>query len=113
MNKNKIFVANFSGHDIEKAFDHTDLDPFKAQINLTEGNVDVFNLDRLIYVIKQKVRDSKPTDLLLLCGSVIINAIAVCQWLEKHGMARLLIYHAKERRYVLKEITHVKMYVDL
>lgn len=113
MNNGKIFVVNFSGHNIEKAFDYTNIDPIKAQINLTEGNVDIFDLDRLIYVIKQKVRDSKPTDFLLLSGSVIINAIAVCQWLEKHGLVRLLIYHMKKKKYILRELTHTKMYIDL
>lgn len=113
MDNARIFVTNFSGHDIRKAFEHTGLEPEKAQVNLTEGNVDIFSLDRLIYCIKQKLRESRPNDLLLLCGSGIINSIAFAQWLEKHGLVRVLLFHAKDKRYILKEVTHVQMYVDL
>lgn len=112
MAKSKIYVANYSGHDISKAFEYTDLSPQEAQINLTEGNIDIFNTDRLIYTLKEKIRASHPEDLLLLCGSGIINSIASCQWLEKHKVIRFLIYNVKEQRYVFREVTHQQI-IDL
>lgn len=113
MSWGKIYVTNFAGHKIKKAFEHTNLSPAKAQINLTEGNIDIFNTDRLIFTIKEKIRDSSPDDFLLLCGPSMISCIAFGQWLEKHGMVHLLIYHAKKKNYILREIMHCHMYVDL
>lgn len=110
MNISKIYVTNYAGHDISKAFEYADS---KIQVNITEGNVDVFNIDRLIYVIKQKLRDSKSNDFLLLCGATIINCIVFSQWLKKHKIVHLLLYQAREKTYILREITQDKMYAKL
>ena len=111
----KIFITNFCGHDIAKAFEHTDLSPKEAQINITEGNVDIFNIDRLVYTLKEKIRNSTPRDLLLLCGSGVINSIAFSLWFNKHKIVRFLIYNAKspDKEYILKEVVHQQMYENL
>lgn len=106
MNDSRIFVTNFAGHDISDAFRYTKLTKEEAQVNITEGNVDIFDVERLIFVIKQKLKQSEPEDCLLLCGSIMLGAIAFSVWLQKHKMVRLLLYNAKEKRYILKEILY-------
>jgi hypothetical protein len=113
MNYSRIYVTNYAGHDLSHAFRFTALSRKEAQVNLTEGNVDIFDITRLIYTIKQKIRQSNKDDFLLLSGSIILNCIAFSQWLERHGMVNLLIYNSKERCYTLRKITHMQMFVDL
>lgn len=113
MTSSRIFVVNFAGHDFSKAFEYTGLPQEEAQINITEGNVDVFDIHRVVYTIKEKIKQSKEDDYLLLAGSIVLNCIAFSLWLERHGMVNLLIYNSKERCYTLRKITHRQMFVDL
>ncbi len=113
MTDSKIFVVNFAGHDFSKAFEYTGLPQEEAQINITEGNVDVFDIHRVVYTIKEKIKQSKEEDFLLLAGSIVLNCIAFSQWLERHGIVNLLIYNSKEKSYILRKITHSQMFIDL
>ena len=76
---------------------------------MTEGSQDIFDTDRLIYTIKQRLKESLKEDCILLSGSSVLNVIAVLIQLLKFEEANLLIYNAKERRYVLRTITLEKM----
>jgi len=109
MNATKIFIVNNAGHNFENAFDYTDLPRKKAEVNMTEGCQDIFDTDRLIYTIKERLEDSLRGDYILLSGSSVLNVIAVVIQLQKFREANLLIYHVKERRYVLRTITLEKM----
>jgi len=113
MTYSKIFICNYAGHDVSDAFRYTKLSPEEAQINLTEGNVDIFDVDRLIYFIKNRLKESSPEDYLLLSGGNILNCIAFSIWLQMHGIVKILIYNAKEKRYILREITHTKITIDI
>ncbi len=100
----RIYVTNFAGHDLSDAFKFTRLTKEKALVNITEGNVDIFDVERLIFVIKQKLRQSRRGDYLLFCGSILLGAIAFSIWIEKHKEVNLLLYNAKEKRYFLKKV---------
>lgn len=100
----RIYVTNFAGHDLSDAFKFTRLSKEKAQVDITEGNVDIFDLERVIFVIKQKLKQSRRGDYLLFCGSILLAAVAFSIWLEKHKEVKLLLYNAKEKRYFLKRI---------
>ena len=109
MNKAKIYIVNDAGHDFSNAFDYTDLPRLQAQVNLTEGSQDIFDTDRMVYTIKQRLKHSLKEDYILLSGSSVLNAIAVGIQMLRFGEVNLLLYNAKERRYVLRTITLEKM----
>ena len=109
MLKSKIFVSNYAGHDISNAFNYTNL-PRNAQVNITEGSINIFNPSRLIFDIKLKLRDSKPKDFLLFSGNGLIFGLVLSIWLEKHGEANLLLYHQGDKKYCLKNITRKEVH---
>ncbi len=104
MPKLKIFVSNYAGHNISDAFNYTNL-PREAQINITEGSVNIFNSSRLIYDIKLKLQESKAEDYLLFSGNGFIFGLVLSTWLKKHGKVNLLLYHQGDKKYCLKKIT--------
>ena len=99
MTKSKIFVSNFAGHNITHAFHYTSLPRDKAQVNITEGSINIFNHSRLIYDIKLKLQESRPEDFLLFSGNGFIFGIVLSMWFEKHNKVNLLLYHQTDRRY--------------
>jgi len=105
MNKSKIYIVNNSGQDFSNAFDYTDLTRCDAQVNLTEGSQSIFDIDRMICKIKERLKDSLKDDYILLSGSNILNVIAVGMQLQKYREANLLLYNAGERRYVMRMLT--------
>lgn len=98
----KVFVVNQSGHNINPV---TDVVPHAEVIYLSEGNVNIFNTDRVIREFSLRLIDANPGDYLLLSGSIAINLVAFGILLEKCGSVNILLWQAKERRYVPRTIT--------
>ena len=88
-----VFVINDSGHNFE------DAKRFGPLVTLTEGQVNPFHTDRLLAFIEGRLSMSKPEDLLLLCGTPILNTIAAVVFHKKHGTLNVLIWDAKRREY--------------
>jgi len=109
MNKSRIYVVNDAGHDFSNAFDCTGLSKDKAQINLTQDSQDIFDTDRLIHEIRDRLKDSAKIDYILLSGSSILNVISVVIQLLKFKEANILLYNARARKYVVRTITLQKM----
>lgn len=108
-NTSKIFVCNYAGHNISAAFEHGEN---ATQVNITEGNVNIFDTQRITYLIQEKLKDSCPGDFLLLSGSILLNCIAFNLWMNLHGAVKLLIWNPKTRKYVCLKIDGYRLKID-
>jgi len=97
----RIFVVNQSGHDITPVHEVVE---DATVVYLSEGSVNIFNMDRVIRDFGLRMHSSSPDDYLLLSGSIAINLVAFGILLEKHGKVNLLLWHAREGRYVPRVI---------
>lgn len=99
---NKVWIVNDAGHDFSCA------QKFGELIVLTEGLVNIFDVDRIQATLVQKLAEFKKDDFLLLTGSTILNVLAVGIIQHKYDFAQVLIYNAKYRKYVPREIHTLK-----
>lgn len=90
---NKVWVVNFAGHDYRKAQEHGEVIP------VTVGYVSLGSLDRVIFDVASKLKDSSADDWLLPCGLIALNAIAAGIWMRLHGNLRLLLWDRKDDAY--------------
>lgn len=92
----KVFVANYAGHDL------SDAERFGELIYVTEGNVNVFNTDRMMFTILKCLKDNNydpDKDYILLSGSMVINFLIglLCT------KSKLLIWDPKIKQYEERE----------
>jgi hypothetical protein len=94
----KVFVLNYAGHNLE------DAKRFGQVINLTEGNFHFEDIDRMKYTMVEKLTSNgfdPDRDYLLLSGSVILGYL-IGRALDA-GMIKLLLWDAKNHKYVQRE----------
>jgi hypothetical protein len=106
----RAYVVNYTGHNLEAV--HV-LYPGLELVTLSEGNVAVFNTDRVVWDFRQKLLDSQPDDMLLLTGSIVLNVIACMIFVEQHAQVNLLLWHAKKETYVPRVITKAGLLGEL
>ena len=98
-NNARVFCVNYiNGKDM------SDAKKYGTMVPLTEGNVNVFNLDRLIWTLKdvlEKYFFNPQRDYILLSGGLPINFAmgAIC---AKFGKLNLLLWDAKNKKYIHK-----------
>ena len=105
----RVFVANHAGHDISSVRDAV---PDADIIYLTEGNVNVFSLARLTEDFKLKMLTAQENDYILLSGHIILNVLATSIMLTRFGRVNLLLWQAKEHKYMPRELTSAQMAGD-
>jgi len=96
----RVFVGNWSGHDLSEA------EPFGDLIYLTEGNQDIFQPARLAYNILRNGLDdfNEKEDYYLPSGSMVINFVVGALLVSKEiNHIKLLIFNAKTQKYILKD----------
>lgn len=97
-NNARVFIVNYIGKDM------SDAKQYGTMIPITEGNVDVFNLDRLVWTIKDALdrHEYNPDhDYILLSGGLSLN-FSIGLIAAKYDKINLLLWDAKNRRYVKK-----------
>jgi len=98
-NNSRVFVINYTRKDM------SDAKQYGTLISITEGNVDVFNLDRLTWTLEDAL-DKHTFDLnrdyILLSGGLSMNFVmgSIC---HKYKKINLLLWDAKNRIYIRKE----------
>lgn len=101
-----IWIANDAGHE---GFDKARLVPGLHDspiYPLTRGNVNIFQVDRLVYNLSEGVvRHVKEEDHLILSGSIIIGLAACLLWIETHGRCHILQWMKSKERYVKSTLT--------
>lgn len=93
-----VYLVNKSSHDYSGACEYGRLHP------LTEGNVNLIAVDRLLYTLQEQLQHSSPDDLVLLSGHPVVNSLAVLVMMSLHEQVNLLIHDVKQRRYHLRTL---------
>ncbi len=93
---------NDSGHDFSAARSRGDF------VILTVGKVNVFSTDRLLFEIKEKMKDSHEDDFLVTSGNGIVSCLAHTLFMLKHGCVNMLIYSWKHKEYEVRTMTLVQ-----
>lgn len=101
-----IWIANEAGHEgYGKARLLSHLHD-SAIYPLTRGNVNVFQVDRLLYTLSEGVvRHVKENDRLILSGSIVISLLACQLWVETHGRCHILQWMKSRSMYVESTIS--------
>lgn len=89
-----VWMVNMGGHNYKPA------EVLGRLMPLTKGNVNHFNLDRLMVVIAPKLELATADDYLLVSGTPILNGLIVSMWLAKFGVAKLLQWSQQQGKYV-------------
>ena len=99
----KIWVVNSAGHDFTPALKYTTLPKDKAFIFLTQGSENIFQADRVKSELRQKLLDFKESDILLICGSNVLNIQVVLIVLEKFRNVDVLLYDGRTKEYTIRQ----------
>jgi hypothetical protein len=100
----KVFVVNYSGHDLSAAT------KFGKLVFLTESReINVFDTDGLLVDLRTKLAEADDGDFLLLSGSPVLNILASAILLMKYGILNLLIFNSKSREYVARTVTETQL----
>jgi hypothetical protein len=99
----KIYVAYYGPYmkdDIEKLKQNNN-----EVIILTEGSVNIFSVDKLVYEIEEKMKNTNISkeDYLLLGGNSVSNGIANIVMYDLVGRVNYLIYDAKTKSYIKRD----------
>jgi len=108
-----IWVANDAGHPgYEKAKDI--VGPDAVVRPLTVGNVNTYQVDRLIWNLARGiVRYVRPDDYLILSGTILIPAAALLLWLTMHGKCNILQWSTKgEYRHYTLTKEHIENIIE-
>lgn len=93
-----IWVTNWDQQDV------SDAKRFGSVVNVTEGKVDVFKLDRLASQVKDIIdKMSRPGDYIVPCGSSVVTGLVMTYFARKHGAVRLLIFSHRDKKYEPRE----------
>ena len=92
----RVFVVNKSAHDFSPA------EEFGELTFLSEHSMNRYAVNNMHREFSQRLEDSGPDDLILLCGLSIMNVVACSIFSHMHGRLNLLIY--KDRRYVERNL---------
>lgn len=96
-----VWLVNEGGHAYTKA------ERFGRLLPLTQGNVNHFNLDRLMVSVGPKLQSANEEDYLLISGSPILNGLIVSMWLAKFPKVNLLQWSTRADGYV-----HITLHRD-
>jgi hypothetical protein len=89
-----VWVVNEGGHNYDPAR------KFGRLMPLTTGNINHFNLDRLMVTLAPRLKSAEQEDYLLISGTPILNALVVAMWLTRFPRANLLQWSAMKMDYV-------------
>jgi len=103
MARPKVYIVNQAGHDFEAAKLFGDL------VTITEGNINVFRPDRSLFTIKQALTTFAENDYLLLSGNTFGNALAAVQAASLVKVLNILVYDAKNQKYLHHKLDIWKM----
>jgi hypothetical protein len=98
----RVFVVNRAGHDFGPLRDTI---PDADVIFLTEGNVNVFSMGRMIEDFKLKMLAAEEGDYILLSGYIVLNVVACSIMQARFGKVNLLLWQAREHKYLPREYT--------
>lgn len=96
----KVYVLNKSTHDFSEAT------RFGELVYCTEGSLGKYNTSQMMRELEAAMKDSQPTDYILLTSLATLCSLACSILAVKHGRVNLLIY--KGDGYVERKIVFNK-----
>lgn len=88
-----VWVVNFAGHNYQEA------ERWGEIKYITIGYISQGSLDRLIYSVVTKLKDSKPDDFILPSGLLVLNVLAGILFWHRHKRLNLLVWDRKNSTY--------------
>lgn len=85
----KVWISNYAGHNYDAALKYGEFQ------YITRGYVSFQSLDRVKYVIAEKVALTDKEDWLLISGRPLISILAVVVWLAVHKQVKILHWDQK------------------
>jgi hypothetical protein len=99
MDKSKVYVTNFSGYTYEKA------DSYGELIFITQGFVNIENVNDLRAKLTSFIRNANERDYLLLSGNNLLCGLAIHIWLDIHNSCKVLHWNGLKKGYDLHSLT--------
>ena len=97
--KSKVYIASPSGHDF------SDAERFGDIVYVTDGDVTVFDINKIYRSVIKVVKDSDKGDYILSTGLSSITSVMVqCMSHLHDGVVNYLIYSASEGRYIHRRL---------
>jgi hypothetical protein len=62
----------------------------------------LFDLNRLVWMIKDKLKDMSKDDYLALAGNMVVNAMALSVALESYKTVNILLFDVRDQRYTVR-----------
>lgn len=101
----RIWVVNYAGHNMASALDHVQNGTSDSFVYMTQGAVNIFETDRVRHEFDEMFKTFDPQrDALLLSGSSVLNILAVLSAVRRFNEITVLIWHAKGREYIRRNI---------
>lgn len=92
--KRTVYILNRDAHDYSPAQE------FGHLTFITDGPIDRFAASHLYRQVHEAMRDSDPDDLIVIGSLPILSMIAGSYFVNLHGRLNLLIYGARDKKYV-------------
>lgn len=89
-----VWLVNRGGHD------YSSLEKFGRVLDLTTGNVNPFNVDRMMVLLAPRLQLATPDDWLAVSGLPILNGVAMLLWFTRFDRLNLLQYSVRRGEYV-------------
>jgi len=103
----RVYITNAAGHDFSKA------EKFGELTWITKGWVPLQSLDRVKFLVAEKLQHARPEDYLLLSGTQVVCVVAALYWFYKFGEVKLLVHDKKEDDYRELLVTNANlMYLE-
>ena len=93
-----VWVVKGAGHSFDNAKEYGDI-----QMVLSE-DVSPFNLDQARMQVKEAIKDSDEKDYIVVSGPSVLCMVFMEEWRKRHPVMRLLLFHARTQKYILREI---------
>lgn len=96
---NNVWVPKSCGHNYKSA------EEYGTVVFLMDDSQSPFQVNRIRNTIRIALQDSKPEDFIIPTGPPILNVLLALEW--PHPRMKMLIYHTKARKYILREVDNV------
>lgn len=96
----RVFILNNDLHNYAKA------EKYGPFVNVTEGKMPIFKTSQVKAILKERLKDFKEEDFLLISGPAILVIIATQLLFLKYDMVKFLLFDAKEQDYVVRHLTN-------
>ena len=94
----KVYVVNHGSLNYENAKQYGTL------VHVTEDKFPIFKITYLTETLKDRLKDFKEDDYLLLSGPAWLNIVASSILMTKYDSIKFLIFDAKQQEYVVRHL---------